>query len=676
MFKKNFKTVIIVLLFSLNLLLIGCKADGNSQSVKDVKLNDLQNRWRISGDKIVWDVKDSHTDHIEMSGLRVSGIITYGTDENGTLVLKKKIVWPMLRTIPNDTHASLIHVFTQSPKILINGKDAGPEKPYRIELDGTLNINSKLGENVEIKRIIFPSTDAPAIVEKISIRNTGDKDARLTLKPLFDAVRTDKDKGVYGAYELRVYTDKKGDFTLRPGKSIDFGLYVSGRRMDEKIPALAAAAELQKRKSFIRSLQQSLIFQSPDSVLDVMFSFAKIRATESIYATKGGLMHGPGGGRYYAAIWANDQAEYINPFFPFLGNANGNESAINSFRHFARFMNDDYKPIPSSIIAEGTDIWNGAGDRGDQAMIAYGASRFALAYGDAETARELWPLIEWCLEYLERKKTKDGVIVSDTDELEGRFPTGDANLTTSVLTYGALRSAAFLAEELEKEKFVKLYHKRERKLSKAIENYFGADMHGFHTYRYYDGNDKLRSWICIPLTMGIFERKQGTIDALLSPYLWDKNGVYTQEGDKTFWDRATLYAFRGIFAAGETETAMKYFKYYSQRRLLGDHVPYAVEAWPEGNQRHLSAESGLYCRVVTEGIFAVEPVGFNKFLCAPRLPKAWNKMTLRHIKAFQRDFDLEAQRVGDGIMVRIIKNGKTLQEKLWDGKAPLAFVLK
>jgi hypothetical protein len=27
-------------------------------------------------------------------------------------------------------------------------------------------------------------------------------------------------------------------------------------------------------------------------------------------------MHGPGGLRYYAAIWANDQAEYINPWFP------------------------------------------------------------------------------------------------------------------------------------------------------------------------------------------------------------------------------------------------------------------------------------------------------------------------------------------------------------------------
>lgn len=29
-------------------------------------------------------------------------------------------------------------------------------------------------------------------------------------------------------------------------------------------------------------------------------------------------MHGPGGESYYAAIWANDQAEYINPYFHLL----------------------------------------------------------------------------------------------------------------------------------------------------------------------------------------------------------------------------------------------------------------------------------------------------------------------------------------------------------------------
>lgn len=85
-------------------------------------------------------------------------------------------------------------------------------------------------------------------------------------------------------------------------------------------------------------------------------------------------------------------------------------------------MNPDYRPIPSSIIAEGTDIWNGAGDRGDAAMIAYGAARYALARGDAAEAAEVWPLVEWCLEYCRRRLTGDGVVASDSDELEGRFP--------------------------------------------------------------------------------------------------------------------------------------------------------------------------------------------------------------------------------------------------------------
>jgi hypothetical protein len=143
---------------------------------------------------------------------------------------------------------------------------------------------------------------------------------------------------------------------------------------------------------------------------------------KAIYKTSGGYMHGPGGESYYAAIWANDQAEYINPFFPFLGYTIGNLSAYNAFRHFARFMNDDYKPIPSSIIAEGTDIWNGAGDRGDGAMIAYGVARYALARGDKQEALELWPLLEWCLEYCRRNLNEHGVVTSNSDELENRLP--------------------------------------------------------------------------------------------------------------------------------------------------------------------------------------------------------------------------------------------------------------
>ena len=222
--------------------------------------------------------------------------------------------------------------------------------------------------------------------------------------------------------------------------------------------------------------------------------------------------------------------------------------------HFARFMNSEYKAIPSSIIAEGLDIWNGAGDRGDAAMVAYGASRYALARGDKAEAEALWPLITWCLEYCHRKLNDAGVVASDSDELEGRFPSGEANLCTSSLYYDALLSAAYLGKSLGKSStLIATYSKQAAALKKNIEAYFGGTVEGFDTYAYYKGNDVLRSWICIPLTVGIYDRKEGTIQALFSPRLWTENGLLTQAGSNTFWDRSTLYALRGVYACGETE---------------------------------------------------------------------------------------------------------------------------
>jgi len=331
-------------------------------------------------------------------------------------------------------------------------------------------------------------------------------------------------------------------------------------------------------------------------------------------------------------------------------------------------MGPEYTAIPSSIIAEGIDIWEGAGDRGDAAMYAYGASRFALEMGNKNIAEELWPSIEWCHEYNRRNTTKDGVIASDSDELENRFPSGDANLSTSSLAYGALRTTAHLAIALGKEEEAERYNTHADELAKAIEKYFGACVEGYDTYRYYDGNNVLRSWICLPLTMGIMERKKGTIDALFSPRLWTQDGLATQAGDTTFWDRSTLYGLRGVFCAGETEKALEYFEYYTQRRLLGDHVPYAVEAYPEGNQRHLSAESALYCRIVIEGIFGINPTGFDSFTCTPRLPEGWKRMALRSIKAFGRDFDIVVERCGQDLEVNIIIEGQEQKYKCKDGE--------
>ncbi len=174
----------------------------------------------------------------------------------------------------------------------------------------------------------------------------------------------------------------------------------------------------------------------------------------------------------------------------------------------------------------------------------------------------------------------------------------------------------------------------------------------------------MRAWICIPLTAGITERAEGTLAALFSPRLWTENGLLTQAGDSTFWDRSTLYALRGAFIAGETEKAIDFVRKYSRTRLLGEHVPYAVEAWPEGGQRHLSAESGLYGRIFTEGMFGIRPTGFRSFSVTPRLPRDWNSMALRKIRAFGGDFDIEVRRVNDNKMrVLITDSGKTVLDR-------------
>ena len=599
--------------------------------------------------KIQWTPQkgEFHTDHIEMSGKKVSVVLRYGVDERGKFRLNKSIVWPMLRTIPNNTHASLIRRYDWDPlnAVVINGMALNQEKVQHITLKGKLMVESQFEYGYRGKwtllREYFPSVDCPSLIESYSIINTGEKTLNIEIPSVCQYSETDPAKGVYGKYQINFKIHKHGYFKVLPNDTLKFSASISAYKKGEIEKSINTDTEKKKRDSLVNLWMQNLTLETPDPIINQMFAFSKIRACESIYETKGGPMHGPGGESFYAAIWANDQAEYINPYFPFVGYKYGNKSALNSYRHFARFMNKEWKPIPSSIIAEGTDIWNGAKDRGDAAMIAYGASRYALASGKKQEAEELWPLICWCLEYCNRKLNADGVVSSDSDELEGRFPSGDANLCTSSLYYDALISATYLAKELHKDPgLIRSYKKQAKDLRKNINKYFGKTVEGFETYRYYKENNVLRSWICIPLTVGINERASGTIQALFSPRLWTENGLLTQAGSNTFWDRSTLYALRGVYAVGETDRATDYLHNYSKTRLLGKHVPYPIEAWPEGNQRHLSAESGLYGRIITEGLFGIRPIGLTSFLLTPHLPSNWDKMYLRNIHAFNSIFPL------------------------------------
>lgn len=625
------------------------------------------NRWNINAKGgITWHITENipHEDHIEMSGLKVSSVYRYGVNSSGAFILNRSLVWPMLRTIPNNTHASLMRRFAWDipGMIEVNGRSITNEKVKEITLNGTMEVYSQFDNGIELKRILFPSTTQAMTCEKYILTNKGNNPLSVEIPSARSIIQTDASKGVDGSY--RLISTLKGEKAkqLQPGESLSFSAFFAGYKNGENEPVLDIDKELDARKELVSEFWSKLVLETPNPVINTMFTFAKIRGAESIYQTKGGLMHGPGGESFYAAIWANDQAEYINPFFPFLGYAIGNESALCSYEHFARFMNPEYKPIPSSIIAEGIDIWNGAGDRGDGAMIAYGASRYALALGDKQIAEKLWPLIEWTLEYCHRNLNDKGVVASDSDELEGRFPAGKANLCTSSLYYDALNSAVYLGKELGKSNMAK-YTKEAKELRKNIDHYFGATVEGFDSYQYYKGNDVLRSWICIPLTVGIYDRKQATINALFSPRLWTKNGLLTQAGSETFWDRSTLYALRGVFACGETEKAIEYLKFYSNQRLLSEHVPYAIEAWPEGNQRHLSAESGLYCRIITEGMFGIRPTGLHAFDFTPRLPQEWDNMSLKNICAFGNKFDIKVKRVNGKLQVIIQVDGKNILNK-------------
>ena len=647
-----------------------------------------QDRWAIQADgSILWSVNGRlpHRDHIEMSGEKVSYWVQYGVDTGGRLSLNRTMVYPSFRLLPERTIASMMYNVTDNdlPRILINDKllRAGvynasvaedmPEQVVSIRHKGIMEVQSLIGKNKDLllKRTLYPSVDKPIALEKMVFVNTGKQPVKIEMEYLQRVVKPAAERSKPAQHSFIISTIGEGLKTVAPGDSAVFALAYQAVRSNEQLVTANIQSEEQARRQRVAGIQSLLRLETPNEMLNTAFAFAKIRATESIYLTKGGYLHGPGGLRYYAAIWANDQAEYINPFFAFLGDDIGNRSAMNAYRWFAHYMNPDYKPIPSSIISEGDGVWHGAKDRGDMAMIAYGAGRYALAYGNIDSAKVLWPLIEWSLEYLRRQLNESGVPRSNSDELEGRFPAGKANLNTSILYYDALRSAAMLGKQLSLPKTQwQRYQQEATTLRTNIDRYFGATVDGFNTYRYYEGNDTLRAWICSPLIVDLFERKEGTIAALFSPRLWTDDGLASLAGNKTFWDRSTLYALRGVFAAGETQKAFDYLQYYSRRRLLGEHVPYAVEAYPEGNQRHLSAESGLYCRIYTEGMFGMRPTGFRSFDCTPRLPAAWNQMALRNVQAFGATFDLEVKRLaGNKLEVITTKAGQSKKYTIKDG---------
>ncbi len=597
-------------------------------------------RWNLSSKAITWTPKDCHTDDLEMAGFGCSDTVKYGKREDGTLLLTHHPVFPTLRARPNNTHASWQMDMPAGIALYCDGT-ALVETPVQFRIDGILHITSVAGP-LQIHRTCYPASTARACFEVLRITNDGA--GNVTLSTDTPARRTvAEEMGPMGVNVAEITHDFPGTITMAPGDVTRIVVQFSGRVAHEETPECHADCELAARLARIRALTEPMAIDTGDAVLDTLFTFAKVRAGESVFDTRYGKLHSPGGYNYYAATWCNDEVEYAGPYFAYTGDEALLDASRNAYKMYIPFMSDSYAPIPSSVIAEGLDYWNGAGDRGDAAMYLYGASRFFLTCGDPETARAFYPAIRWCLAYCLRQKTADGVIASDADELEGRFSHGATNLNTSSLCHSGLLYCAILAEELGDSETAALCRTEAAALHQAIERVFGASIHGMETYRYHEGLDELRSWICMPLCMRIFDRADGTAAALTSSYLLRADGMLTSEANETMWDRSMLYAVRGLFAAGHMDEAFRVLRAYSENRLLGERVPYPVEAYPEGGKRHLSGESALYCKIFVEGMLGIEPLGFRRFSVTPHIPSALDHLTLSHIHAHGGVFSIDCR---------------------------------
>lgn len=636
--------------------------------------------WRLSGEgRIVLDLTQGtrlpHRDNIEMSGRNVSAIVNYEIDKNKKVSITKDVIFPQLRTFlkSNDPEWKKYRAYFRktvdgeiTPSLAVGETIITPTTADSIAIDGMLTVYYTPVNGLKVTKTFYPSPVYRLFIEEWKVENV-DKVQQVVKVANCHLILSEQ--GYRGKYNFRAFSKGSGKKILEPGESFSFPLYHSSTLNDETPLSFNFQKEKAARAKYLQLMRENLVLETPDPVLNTLFYFSKVRAAESIFESSMGLVHSSGGGNYYVGIRANDQVEYSGPFFPYLGYPIGNKAAYNAYKKFAQHIPAEDRRIPYAFEVDGNFQMSDQ-DRGDAAMIAYGTSRYLLLSGNKEQASELWPLIDWALEYCEKKKNAQGIIESDTDEMEGRVETGKANLSTTSLYYGGLKFAAQVAEGLGMAEKAKLYRQRMISTEQAIETYFGATVAGLQTYRYFEGNKFLHHRICLPLTMGISKRKKSTLDALFNN-LWTENGVLVEknpqkiaEGKTLFWDRATLYALRGALKVGATAIGTDKLKKYSRKRLLGDHVPYAVEAYPENNMKHLSAESALYCRIFIEGMLGLEPTGFSSFTMRPYLPAGWDNLSLKNLHLFGQSIDIELERTEEGLQIMISQVGKVLTDKV------------
>src|SRR4051812_31299234 len=166
------------------------------------------NRWTLTDDGgIAWTPKpgDAHEDNIEMSGLRVSTIVTYGIDKSGHFSVSRQLVWPMLRFLPVSTRSHLSLTFGEdaAPRLFFDRASPRNEAIARVShREGVMRVEGSYGRDKEIAfvRTIFPSVDNPFILDRTELTNRSGKEMLVEVERNERRIDTDGERGVDGAY--------------------------------------------------------------------------------------------------------------------------------------------------------------------------------------------------------------------------------------------------------------------------------------------------------------------------------------------------------------------------------------------------------------------------------------------------------------------------------------------
>ena len=540
----------------------------------------------------------------------------------------------------------------ENPVLRINDRIVDYGFPGSVTFDGMLTLNYPASDGVTVTRTVYPSTTRALVIEEWQVRNTSGN--KVAVK--FDPARVT----LAEIGKVRVFRAGLGGaaVALKAGGVFSFATTVCARPVDAREPDIDLVDEHGARQALAEAAWHGPArLETPDRMLDAAFALQTLHVLECPIETFRGIITHNGSLTYSPGIWAYDPVEYSSPVFPFFGNPDLNRAAMNMYRVWQdHCQKHGIIPFPGSF--EGTALKLTQKERGDDAMVLYGLSKFLLFQGDRAAAAEMWPLIEFSAASVLGHTTAEGIVASQTDEMEDRYPTGKANLSTSSLAYGGYRQAAHLARALGKPVAAD-YDKRADALRKAIESYFGAEIEGFNAYRYFKENTTLRGWILLPLAMGITERKDAIVAALTSNKLWPNKSagadILAESTRPTEWGRETYYALRVLFKAGRTEEALDITRRVVKAQIFGVKGPY-----PDEDAIDMLCPGSLYPRVFTEGMFGIVPTGLDSFDCTPWLPKDWPRMALRDVRAFGQAWDLSVERAGDQQKITITRAGKTI----------------